>query len=315
MRTKQWQQILASLVVSSLVFSALHTANADWAEDFDNGFTKLWQFGSQGGDGSTFNNGQIIDGQLVLTDTRNPGGDGGAETGFGTVFPDTFTDVRMTGVINPGGNPDINDTVALLIRGNTVNQSFYMAEINYTSGELIIYRNNPGFDGGNSNLAIEPIPGLQFSDGLYVEIEATGSFIETWAYEYNVQTKEIGNLRATTSFDDTSEAALSSGLSGVLVHENFNGLPVLGVWDDLTSSTIVPDPVSDINGDGDVDGDDLLLIQQGQGPTTIAQDIANWQSEYPIPMPIGAISAVPEPGSLGLACGLLLILGGCSRRG
>ncbi|MGI9430024.1 MAG: hypothetical protein ACR2NM_15295 [Bythopirellula sp.] len=316
MRNTRWDSKQALMVVSALIFSFTQPANADWVDTFSGGTTdQFWQFGSDGGDPSTFKNDPdelVINDQLVLTADTNPAG-GGIPTAFGVVLTEVFSDVRMTGVINPNGDGAINDSVALLLRGNLVNQSFYMAEVHYTNEELIIFRNNPGVEGGTGDLIAVPIPSLDFTDTLYVEIEAIGSSLEVWAYDYDYQNTTIGDLRATTSFDDTSAAALTSGLSGVLVNENFGGFPVLGVWDDISASRISTAIPSDFDADDDVDGQDYLEIQRRFGDTTSSQDITDWQSNYPVPL--SAITAIPEPSSLALVGGLLLILGNYSRRG
>ncbi len=309
MRTKTWQAQLTLIFVTMLVVSFAKTSHADWADSFSGGTTdQFWQFGSDGGNAATFLGGQVINDQLVLTASATPG-DGGAQTGFGVVITEIFSDVRMTGVINPGGDVNINDTVGLLIRGNTVNQTFYMAEVNYSSGNLIIFRNNPAFPGGSADLATAPIPNLDLDESVYVEIEAIGSQLEVWAYADATKS----TLRATTSVEDTSEAALSSGLSGVLANENFAGLPMLGVWDDVTASVISTGVPSDFDDDGDVDGADFLEIQREFGTTTTSQDIIDWQSNYG-PMPLSAVSSVPEPSTLTLACGLLLLCRTGGRR-
>ncbi len=54
-------------------------------------------------------------------------------------------------------------------------------------------------------------------------------------------------------------------------------------------------PVSDTDGDGDVDGADFLALQRSGG------DIAAWQTEFGTGAPsAAAISAVPEPSALAL---------------
>ncbi len=308
MRNQKWQTSWTSFVVATLVACLAASAQADWSDDFSGPLNPLWQFGSDGGDAGSFLGGQIINEQLVLTADMTPG-EGGVQSGFGLRIDGFFDDVFMTGVVNPGEDPDINDSVGFIARANTVNQSFYFAELNYTAGELIIYRNNPGVDGGNSNVAIEPID-VSFTDSVYMEFEIIGSQINLWAYEDATKAMEL----ASVSFNDTSDAALVSGLTGVFVNENFSGVPMLGVWDDLTATAITTGTPGDIDGDGDVDGQDFLLIQQGFGDTTDQQDLDDWHTNYPTAAPIAA-SAVPEPSTLTLTMGMLLLGGTRRRRG
>jgi hypothetical protein len=56
---------------------------------------------------------------------------------------------------------------------------------------------------------------------------------------------------------------------------------------------------SDVDDDGDVDGNDFLLIQRGLGGTFDAGDIAAWRANFG---QMGVISAVPEPAAMGLVC-------------
>lgn len=303
MRNRVWLTPWFWMLAVALCCGVTNTVQADWSDNFNGGFQEFWQFGSDGGDANTFLGGQVINDQLVLTADTTPDA-GGAQTGFGVVITESFTDVRMTGVINPGGDENINDTVGLLLRGNTVNQTFYMAEVNYSESSLIIFRNNPGVAGGSSNLATATIPNLAFSDSVYVEIEAIGSNLEAWVYENATKTTLLANV----SHDDTSPAALSSGLSGVLANENFGGLPVLGVWDDVTASSIISTSPGDIDEDGDVDGTDFLEIQRGFGNTTNAQDLTDWQNNYGNGS-LSAITAVPEPTGLALALSGILLAG------
>jgi hypothetical protein len=275
--------------VAWLLIGAL-PVHADWSDNFNGGLQQVWQFGNVEGS-NTFSAGSVNN-RLVLTDTRSPS-QGGAATGFGVVITQSLGDVRMSGRINPGNSQDINDSVGLLIRGNLLNQTFYMAEINYTDQDLIIYRN--GGPDGDRNIAVEPIPDLVFTDSLFVEIEAVGQNLQAWVYD-----APGGNLRATTSVVDTS---FSSGLAGVLVNENFSSIPVLGVWDDLVVQTVVPTTPGDFDEDGDVDGRDFLVWQRGGlAPPLDAGGLAAWETNFGSPS--ANLAAVPEPSSLLLAVAL-----------
>ncbi len=58
----------------------------------------------------------------------------------------------------------------------------------------------------------------------------------------------------------------------------------------------------DFDGDGDVDGRDFLRWQRGQSQSPLsASDLAAWQANYGSGGSLSAVTAVPEPGTLGLA--------------
>jgi hypothetical protein len=92
---------------------------------------------------------------------------------------------------------------------------------------------------------------------------------------------------------------------------------------DASFALVLPDSAN-FDGDDDVDGDDFLIWQRGTGgPGTFADGDANhngtvdgndldiWEAQYGLPIPISAISAVPEPGS---ACLMLFGLVAFCRR-
>lgn len=294
---------------AALLTACTGIAHADWSDNFDAGLQQSWSFGDP--DARPGFSAGAVGGELVITNSSTPDG-GGSSTGFGVVITESFTDVKMTGIINPSGDGNINDTVGLLIRGNLLNQSFYMAEINYSEGNLHIYRNGGP---GNSNIATEAIPSLNFTDSVYVEVEAIGDQIEAWVYD-----APGGTLRANTSVTDNSFA---SGLSGVLVNENFGGLPMLGVWDDLTSVAIGSDVVGDYDGDGDVDADDYADWKASFGSTTDldadgssnsiidAADYTIWRDA--LAGGEGSATQIPEPAAA-LLVALAVCLGFTGRR-
>ncbi len=310
---------LATIAITLIgVFGSHSSARADWSDNFDTGLQQIWQFGDP--DSRPGFSAGAVNGNLVITNS-NPPANGGSSTGFGVVVTESFTDVRMTGINKPDNNANINDSVGLLFRGNLLNQSFYMAEINYSSSELIIYRNGGA---GNSNLVIESIPALNFTDSLYVEVEAIGDFLQAWVYDM-----PGGTLRATTSVIDNS---LTSGLSGVLVDENFAGLPLLGVWDDLTSEVIQPlIDQPDLNGNGVVDAADYTVWRDSLGATGLtpfdrgdangdgnvtAEDYTIWRDAFGQSVPSAVVAtSTPEPAAVLLAALAVSTVGVCRRWG
>jgi hypothetical protein len=69
----------------------------------------------------------------------------------------------------------------------------------------------------------------------------------------------------------------------------------------------------DLDDDGDVDGNDFLLIQQGVGTTTNDTHFAAWRTEFG-PAQVAAVGAVPEPATAMGAMILALCGAGVMRR-
>jgi hypothetical protein len=87
-------------------------------------------------------------------------------------------------------------------------------------------------------------------------------------------------------------------------------------WDDAPNTAIAagagltPQLTADVDMDGDVDGNDFLIIQRGLGGAYDADDVAAFKAQYGQSASAAAASAVPEPASLTLlaagAAGLAL---------
>lgn len=95
---------------------------------------------------------------------------------------------------------------------------------------------------------------------------------------------------------------------------SFNASPVLGTVEvhgggDMGSPGTFDTsaPSADFDNDGDVDGTDFLVWQQGFGTTFDTNDLATWQNQFGSTPSNAVIGTVPEPTSmalLGLAIGL-----------
>jgi hypothetical protein len=62
----------------------------------------------------------------------------------------------------------------------------------------------------------------------------------------------------------------------------------------------VTTPVADVDADGDVDGNDLLVIQRGLGSKYNSTHVAGFRAEYGLGLTGGAVTAVPEPAAVSL---------------
>ncbi len=113
---------------------------------------------------------------------------------------------------------------------------------------------------------------------------------------------DFGEFEETIEYNDS----LAPGEVDQFYLEGFNTFYSYDVFIDNTVGGATND--GDFDGDGDIDGRDFLRWQRGNSPTPFsAVDLAAWQAAYG-PGPLGAITAVPEPGALALlaaiACGL-----------
>lgn len=230
---------------ATLVVCLTAGAHADWSEDF-NGSTlnNSWFFGSATGAGSPsgsfapndqFNNypDAIVNNQLQMADSAAVGA-GGAANAFGVVL-EAFSDVKVTGTLNPNGNMASSDTIALIARGNIASGEFYAAELSLEDGKLIIFRND-NLAGAASDLDEVTIPGLDNTSSVFVDFRVVGSSVSADAYD-----APGGNLLGSVSATDSNYTA---GLSGVLAFfANDLNKPLLAEFDDL-SSMAIPEPTS-----------------------------------------------------------------------
>jgi len=92
-----------------------------------------------------------------------------------------------------------------------------------------------------------------------------------------------------------------SGLTGATFGDFFTTSGTLGM-DNYILTSLVGGLAGDHDNDGDVDGNDFLLIQRGLGGTHDAGDLADWKANFGQTAGVTAASAVPEPAGAALAC-------------
>jgi hypothetical protein len=90
--------------------------------------------------------------------------------------------------------------------------------------------------------------------------------------------------------------------------------PTLGRVVYQTLPPLPTGPAGDLDGDGDVDGNDFLVFQRGFPTTYNATDLANIRANFGAHSATAAAGAVPEPNCLELALLLALGSGGGWRR-
>ena len=81
----------------------------------------------------------------------------------------------------------------------------------------------------------------------------------------------------------------------------------IGLWQAATGQG----PAGDFDGNGDIDGGDVLTWQRGLGTTYDAADLDDWVTNFGSATPVGA--AVPEPAT-GLLAVAAALAAACGRR-
>ena len=148
-----------------------------------------------------------------------------------------------------------------------------------------------------------------------------GLALDEW-HEVHVEVTDIGGANGvgvlsltvdgvTNSFDMTDPLATSAGWAsqaviGRMVASNIRHFD--GALDEIRIATdplVIPGIPGDFDDDGDVDGNDFLVWQQGFGDEFDAGDLTEWQSHFGEGGNVtAAASAVPEP-----AAAMLMLLG------
>lgn len=91
---------------------------------------------------------------------------------------------------------------------------------------------------------------------------------------------------------------------------------VFTVYDNLVV-TALPSPglLGDFNHDDVVDGNDFLVWQRGESPTSYSvEDLNDWKANFGAVASGGVVAAASEPSAIGLAVVSLGIMGLCTRR-
>jgi len=84
--------------------------------------------------------------------------------------------------------------------------------------------------------------------------------------------------------------AAQGGASGHIYSIGYETNPGVGVTT----------PLADVDANGVVDGNDLLVIQRGLGSTYNSSHVAGFKAEYGLGLSGGAVHAVPEPAAVSL---------------
>jgi hypothetical protein len=106
-------------------------AHADWFYDFQKAPPSSFVTGPGGPPSATFSS-SVGDGVLQLSDTTLPA-NGGAAVGAGLETSQVFTDVRVTGTVNPAGTT--NNLLLLLARDDGIGND-YSAGIAFANNQF-----------------------------------------------------------------------------------------------------------------------------------------------------------------------------------
>lgn len=161
------------------------------------------------------------------------------------------------------------------------------------------------------------------ADSAFIDLE----FLDEGGGVLDTLTVDVGSARTTlsptsdpndgewyqheltgTSPANTSQIRVSAGMVDGIEGA---GNPQSAFFDDFVLELVGGSTPGDFDGDGDVDGTDFLVWQQGGSPNPgSAGDLADWQGNYGANALSASFANVPEPTSLlllatftGLACG------------
>lgn len=224
---------MRTFIICCVFISSLSVAKADWIDNFAGGARQqVWAFGSLP-DGSSFTESTQV-GQLTVSATTQVGL-GGSAAVFGFVNQ-SFTDVSVRGLLNPGGVANVSDNIGVIARLNPATASAYVLTMDFGTTGL----------NGTLNLAVS-------SGGVVTAIsDAPFAFLET--NSYFVQLDVIGtNLTGRVFSSDNTLLAtvvgtndsLTSGLSGIVAQrEPTDTAPLLGTYGQMSSIVAIPEPTS-----------------------------------------------------------------------
>lgn len=231
----------AAGLLGILVSSPVH---ADWADDFDGGFTVPWIFaatddaGAPPGTGvSTFAvlEGGADDALLIAHSTKAlRDGGGGAADGFGYI-DEGFTDLAISADVNAVPAQGQQAVLGVLGRGDPDVGSAYLAAVDFSGSRFSIARSDDFID-FQDPLVVDDTVTLDPGRAYHIQFFLIGSTLTARLLDASTR-----QLLSTISVSDSSYAA---GFAGLLVETAYDAslfpvAPIVGSFDNVEA---VPEP-------------------------------------------------------------------------
>jgi hypothetical protein len=232
--------IAAGILASSPV-------HADWADDFDGGFSAPWIFDALDDAGdppatgvSTFAvlEGGADDSLLIAHSTKAlRNGGGGAADGFGYINQ-SFTSLAITADVNAVPAQGQQSLLGVLGRGNPSAGSAYLAAVDFSSSRFVISRND-AFSDFQTPL-ISAAVSINRSRSYHIQFFLIGSRLTARLLD--------ASTRQLLSTITVSDSNLAAGVAGVLVETAYDGsfspiAPIVGTFDNVQA---VPEPEANV---------------------------------------------------------------------
>jgi hypothetical protein len=242
--TTQVSRVLSIASAASIALVLAGSAHADWADDFDGGFSATWIFDFTDDIGNPPTTGTstfavIEDGpddylRISHTTTANKDGGGGAADGFGFVN-ESFTDTGIFADINAKPSIGQQNLLGVIARGNVTNGTAYAAVVDFANSLFGIARTDNFFD-FFVPLVVDSSVAIDSNEAYRIQFVALGSNLTAALTE--VSTGDLVSLVSTV------DGFYPSGVAGVLVETEYDGFdnpvaPIIGSFDEVQA---VPEP-------------------------------------------------------------------------
>jgi hypothetical protein len=280
-----WRSVL---VVALTAVAQPAVQAAGWSDDFNDGNAEdgnpvTWTYNEIGFTPGIYS---AASGDYSLSAPGGSNNDSLVAT-VGTSLANTY--VRTQTISLPGTLPEeTGGNVGVVARLDPFQLTGYGAILD-DAGQLELLR----IDFGAPVPLVPSIPGTGFDaiTDVIIELNIVGDQLSVFAWR-------PGDAKPTTPLATAQDATYASGRAGIVFNEDDDNTTGVFRFAAAQDSPFVDVAPGDFDGDGDVDGNDFLVLQRGEGTGNIGADLTAWKANFGSG---GAIAAVPEPGSLLLA--------------